>query len=237
MVSSSFPQHCPQAPALRRRPRCSAIACALGLVSSESDVFLSSLAFVWADVVAVSRREGLGNDRTVCAQRSAGNAVKQGNSSRPLTHIRGVLVEMAGRETGDGLKRQKGPKQCAGEASIWLAIAAAAEGSPAKACVEAERSNKRPATFYHREGDPCSLEAASVLRSAEPAAAAWMGWARSYSRASIQRQSQVREGGMGAAQGAGRGTRFACNGRRSGRATGLTRPKQHAQFSHWNYFT
>lgn len=39
-----------------------------------------------------------------------------------------------------------------------------------------------------------------------------MGGQRPFSRASIQRQSQVRGGGMGASQGIERGTRVACNG-------------------------
>lgn len=57
------------------------------------------------------------------------------------------------------------------------------------------------------------------------------------SRVSIQRQSQVREGGMGAGQGIERGARVACNRRSGGRATDLRTPKEHPQFSHGNYFT
>ena len=74
MLSNSFLQHYPQVLTLRRRPflnRFRPIPFSLSI-----RCFLHVSLSFWADVVAVSRRKGLGNDRTVCAQRNAGNAVK-----------------------------------------------------------------------------------------------------------------------------------------------------------------
>jgi len=99
----------------------------------------------------------------------------------------------------------------------------------AKACFEVERNNKLPVTFYHGEGVPCSHRAGPGAAQAESAATeAWgVDWT------AIQRQSQVRGGGMGARLGKGREEKArATNGGAGSPATGAMGAEA---FSHGHY--
>ena len=60
---------------------------------------------------------------------------------------------------------------------LYVKMSVGGASQLAKACSEVERNNKLPVTFYHKEGGPCSLRAASTAAQAESAAAEH-GWSK-----------------------------------------------------------